>query len=181
MKAIFTTILFLIPLISSAQKSPEKAAKLLGADPIVIIDSVKASMDELAAIGEQNVASILILKDKDAVQAYGPEGNNGAVVVQTKTFARKTYINFFRSVSPKYDSLFNVMKTDTAFRYIINDKYKAEPDAGTLATIDKELFISLTILTDEELKKKYKITDKLIGIHIRSKAPSNLYHKRKKF
>ena len=47
--------------------------------------------------------------------------------------------------------------------------------------LDDWLFISLTVLTEEQLKTKYNITGKKVGILIEAKRPQNLFNWDKKF
>jgi len=77
--------------------------------------------------------------------------------------------------------LFTAFGSDTAFKYIINNKIQEGNYEGNLSAITNELFDSLEILTKEELSSKYNITDKQFGILIHSKKPKDLYNADKKF
>ena len=67
-----------------------------GNDPLYVIDGVPVSnsnvsgsanytsLNPLAAINSQDIASITVLKDASATAAYGARGSNGVIVVTTK-------------------------------------------------------------------------------------------------
>ncbi|MDO3642050.1 hypothetical protein [Mucilaginibacter sp. L3T2-6] len=74
-----------------------------------------------------------------------------------------------------------ITKSDTAFQYIINDKVKIKSYEGDLATIDDALFLSLDILTADDLKKKYNINDRSIGILISARRPQDVFNWESKF
>ena len=177
------TILFLlliVPIFSSAQQS-DPAAPKLGPNPIIIVDSVRLTHDQFMAFDPNTIASANILTDTDATNRYGPDAKDGVALFQTKAFARKHYIAFLRKKSHVYDSLYSIAKSDTTFQYIINDKVKTKNFEGDLALLDDWLFISLDVLTEEQLKTKYNITGKKIGILIEAKRPQNLFNWDKKY
>ncbi len=170
----FLFLPLLIPFFSSAQPK-------LGPNPVIIIDSIKLSYKEFMAFDPSTIARLTVLTDTDATNHYGKEAKDGVMIAETKAFARKHYIAFLRKKSPAYDSLYSVTKSDSTFQYIINDKVKTKNFEGSLAMLDDWLFISLTIVTEEELKTKYNITDKKYGILIEAKRPQNLFNWDKSF
>lgn len=133
------------------------------------------------AFDPNTVARLTVLTDTDATNYYGTSAKDGVVLIQTKAFARNHYIAFLRKKSAAYDSLYTITKSDTTFQYIINDKVKTHDFEGDLATLDDWLFISLDVLTEEQLKTKYNITGKKYGILIEAKRPQNLFNWDKKF
>ncbi len=56
-----------------------------GTDPIVIIDGLPQSLDDLNAINSSDIESINVLKDAATTAIYGVSGGNGVIVVTTKT------------------------------------------------------------------------------------------------
>jgi hypothetical protein len=181
MKLTIVLYLLTLPMAIYAQKSPKRAAKAVGKNPIIIVDSVRITMSEMRTIDARTITAVTMLTDTDATNLYGPEAVDGVVIAKTKAYARKQYVRFFRSISPKYDSLYITAKSDSTFQYIINNKVKKQDDEGDLSLIDNDLFISLDILTADDLKNRYGIMDKTIGILIKSRKPDDLYHSRKKF
>ena len=127
------------------------------------------------------IARLTVLTDTNATNHYGAAAKDGVVLAETKAFARKHYIAFLRKKSPAYYSLYTIAKSDTSFQYIVNDKVKTKNFEGDLATLDDWLFISLDVLTEEQLKIKYNVTGKKYGILIAAKRPQNLFNWDKKF
>jgi hypothetical protein len=58
---------------------------------------------------------------------------------------------------------------------------KDENSEGDLSAIDDDLFISLEILTADDLQKKYNISGKLVGVLIKCRKPKNLFNGDSKF
>jgi len=171
-------LLFCVPIFAFAQEDP---ASKLGPDPIYVVDSVKITKDQFQNFNVSTVASVQVLTDADATNKFGNIARDGAILIQTKALARRIYIRYFRKKSPAYDSLYMAAKTDSAFQYIINDKIKDQNSEGDLSAINDKLFISLEILTADDLKKKYNITDKLVGVLIKCRKPQDVFNGDSKF
>ena len=56
-----------------------------GTDPVVIVDGVPQSLDDLNAINSNDIESINVLKDAASTAIYGVKGGNGVIVVTTKS------------------------------------------------------------------------------------------------
>lgn len=56
-----------------------------GTDPVVIIDGVPQSLDDLNSINSADIKSLNILKDAASTAIYGVKGGNGVIVVTTKS------------------------------------------------------------------------------------------------
>jgi TonB-linked SusC/RagA family outer membrane protein len=54
-------------------------------DPLILIDGIEVSTDDLARLEPDNVASFSIMKDATATALYGARGGNGVILVTTKT------------------------------------------------------------------------------------------------
>ncbi|WP_179319055.1 SusC/RagA family TonB-linked outer membrane protein [Winogradskyella helgolandensis] len=73
-----------------------------GTDPVVIIDGVPQSLDDLNSINSADIQSLSILKDAASTAIYGVKGGNGVIVVTTKSgrnnekaeFSFNTYTGF---------------------------------------------------------------------------------------
>jgi hypothetical protein len=165
-----------VPVVLFAQKTTQQIIKRLGPNPLKIIDSVKVSNDEFEKTDANDISLLTVMYDTSAMKIYGEEAKDGAVICETKGFARKQYISFFRKKSARYDSLYTITQNDSTFQYIVNDKVKTNNYEGTLAMINDKLFISLEILTADDLKNKYNITGKSYGILIYSSDPPGLRH-----
>ncbi|HWD88117.1 MAG TPA: hypothetical protein VG367_08325 [Mucilaginibacter sp.] len=182
MKYILSILLF-IPLLTIAQnKQDDSPLSKLGPNYLMIIDSAKVTRDQFQKFNPNTIASLQVLTDTDATNKYGDAAKDGAVIIQTKAVARKRYTSYFRNKSHAYDSLYVAAKSDSAFQYIINDKIKPEKDSeGDLSAINDDLFISLEILTADDLQKKYNISGKSIGVLIKCKKPKDFLNADSKF
>lgn len=55
-----------------------------GSTPLIIIDGVYSTMNDLQAINAQDIASFNVLKDASSAAIYGTRGSNGVIIVETK-------------------------------------------------------------------------------------------------
>ncbi|SEM30405.1 TonB-linked outer membrane protein, SusC/RagA family [bacterium A37T11] len=53
-------------------------------DPLILIDNVELSTNDLARLNVDDIASFVILKDASATALYGARGANGVILVSTK-------------------------------------------------------------------------------------------------
>jgi TonB-linked SusC/RagA family outer membrane protein len=53
-------------------------------DPLILIDGVELSTEDLARLNTDNIASFSIMKDASAAALYGARGANGVILVTTK-------------------------------------------------------------------------------------------------
>lgn len=177
----FLILSLFIPIITFGQSAFKKEAEKLGPNPLKVRDSIIITNEEFDHISAYDIASLTILTDTDATKKYGDTAKDGAILITTKTFAKKHYIAYFRKVSAKYDSLYSITKSDSSFQYIINNKIKTTADEGDLYLVNDEIFVSLEILSANDLKSKYDIDSKKYGILIHCKIPKNLLHAEEKF
>jgi len=173
----------LIPLLtlSLACKTPKKAITKLGNNPIFFLDSVRITKRELKQLQPTDIARISIYNDSSAIRQIGPEGKDGVVYMETKVFDKKEYWTYFSSKSAAYASFVPTPESDTAVQYILNKRVLTTNFEGDLASINDKLFKTLTILDKETLQMKYGISGKTIGVWIKAKKPTDLYHAKKKF
>jgi TonB-linked SusC/RagA family outer membrane protein len=54
------------------------------ADPLILIDGVELSADDLARLNTDDIASFSVMKDANATALYGARGANGVILVTTK-------------------------------------------------------------------------------------------------
>ena len=180
-KIVFLYTLFISTLTAAAQDDPATAIGKLGNNPMFIIDSQKVSKSDLSKFNADSVATVVMLYDSSAVKRYGNDAKDGAVIIESRSFARRMFISFFRKSSQAYDSLYSAVGNDTSFVYIINDKIQKGNYEGNLSVINSSLFAGLEILTKEELYSRFNITGKQFGILVHSKPPKDLYNADKKF
>ncbi|THU31193.1 TonB-dependent receptor [Niastella caeni] len=64
-------------------------------DPLILIDGMESTTNDLARLQPDDIAAFSILKDATATSVYGARGANGVVLVTTKSGAEgKTQLNF---------------------------------------------------------------------------------------
>lgn len=59
-----------------------------GTDPVVVIDGIPQTLDDLNAINPGDIESMSVLKDAATTAIYGVKGGNGVIVVTTKSGKR---------------------------------------------------------------------------------------------
>ena len=65
-----------------------------GVDPVVIIDGVPQTLDDLNAINSNDIQSLNVLKDAASTAIYGVKGGNGVIVVTTKSGRNNGKVEF---------------------------------------------------------------------------------------
>ncbi|WP_179317406.1 SusC/RagA family TonB-linked outer membrane protein [Winogradskyella undariae] len=65
-----------------------------GTDPVVIIDGIPQSLDDLNSINSADIESLNILKDAASTAIYGVKGGNGVIVVTTKSGRKNEKVSF---------------------------------------------------------------------------------------
>nr|WP_231559642.1 VWA domain-containing protein [Flavobacterium rivuli] len=60
-----------------------------GNEPLYVIDGVPANANAFRKIDANNIESISVLKDANAISLYGNRGVNGVVIIKTKKLTRK--------------------------------------------------------------------------------------------
>jgi len=177
----FVLVFLLIPFSIFGQEPPINALQKLGPNPYYLFDSTQIYQSDLESIDPNQISSLTILLDTSAIEQFGVEAKDGAVIIETKNFARKKFTTFFRQVSLQYDSLFTLMGSDSTFQYILNDKIKTDNYEGDLSMIDKGILIDIFIINSDQLFNTYGISDKKYGIIIKSKKPKDLFRSDEKF
>ncbi|MGO4912656.1 SusC/RagA family TonB-linked outer membrane protein [Leeuwenhoekiella sp. W20_SRS_FM14] len=127
-------------------------------EPLYVIDGVPvnnsntsgsgnaSSLNPLAAISAQDIASITVLKDASATAQYGARGSNGVIVVTTKngaegktTFTFNSYAGFQNDAFNKRDVLTGAQKV-TLLREALVNSYGANGSQGDFGfTLDNAI------------------------------------------
>ena len=127
--------------------------------PLIILDDNKISNNELNSINPEDIYSITVLKDVEAINKYGDEANNGVIIITTK----KNVISL--SAASVYEikgSIVNVSGNPISRALIkISDKniysdqngsFSINISSGDILTIDAEGYESKVIQTDKNVK-----------------------------
>ena len=70
-----------------------------GNDPLVVIDGVSATIDDLNSLNPNDVKSVNVLKDAAMASIYGVKGGSGVIVITTKSGKRNTETSFSLNTS----------------------------------------------------------------------------------
>ncbi|MDI9337814.1 MAG: SusC/RagA family TonB-linked outer membrane protein [Alphaproteobacteria bacterium] len=94
-----------------------------GVDPLIIVDGIQQSLDDLNSISAADIESISVLKDAAASAIYGVRGGNGVIVVTTKIGRKQTQTVFKISLNNGWQDLLNKVQVLNGKEYaaIINE------------------------------------------------------------
>ena len=59
-----------------------------GNDPLVIVDGISQSLDDMNSLEPSDIETISVLKDASTTALYGVKGGNGVIVITTKNGSR---------------------------------------------------------------------------------------------
>ena len=123
-------------------------------DPIYILDGKKISKDKFKNLDADKIKSITVLKGEDAIKSYGKDGENGALIIQTKGNTATSTDPIKTITITKKDTSEDIMKNTFC---IVDGKKISETE---LKNIDPNNIQSITVLKDEKSKEEYGATDK---------------------
>jgi hypothetical protein len=140
-------------------------------EPAYFLDSIRTNAGFLKESGmtADDIAFIRVYRGADAIRRAGKAGANGTVDIITKSFARKHYFQYLTSKSADYRTSVPDLTTESEVVYILNGKIVQENRESDLFDINDYNFISLGILDQKSIEKKYKIHGKAIGVVIKTK------------
>jgi hypothetical protein len=165
----------------SVQKDNENPIVLSKTDPVFFIDSVRVNKWALNAFNADDIASVTVYKDTNAIKLFGPEAKYGLIFIESKMFAKQRYWKYFNAKSAEYSKVVLIPGAEFDVQYILNNRILKNNFEGDLAAIDDKIFKSIRIIDQKELKKEFGITDKAYGVIITSDIPANLKNGKSKF
>lgn len=83
--SVFYTVPVMFKLKDGKQDKSTQALKSLTSRPLVIVDGMELSSEEVAKIKPDQIKNISVLKDKSAKAIYGEKGENGVVIITKRT------------------------------------------------------------------------------------------------
>ena len=89
-----------------------------GNDPLVVIDGVSASIDDLNSVNPNDIKSVNILKDAALASIYGVKGGSGVIVITTKTGKRNSKTSFNISTSTGFQEVVKKIDVLNAAEYV---------------------------------------------------------------
>ncbi|EPR73862.1 Regulatory sensor-transducer, BlaR1/MecR1 family [Winogradskyella psychrotolerans RS-3] len=114
--------------------------------PLLIVNGKPTLSSYLKTINPNDIESMTVLKGEDALNAYGKKGQNGVIVLTTKSNnpLKESYKNTDTNAQfPKEDNLL----------YILDGKEISKSDLTKVYT--KETVSSISVLKEKEAKEKY--------------------------
>lgn len=94
-----------------------------GTDPLVVIDGVSQTLDDLNSLNPGDIESINVLKDAALSAIYGVKGGNGVIVVTTKSGRRNAKTSFSFDSSLGFQQVIKTIDVLNASEYaaILNE------------------------------------------------------------
>jgi TonB-linked SusC/RagA family outer membrane protein len=111
-----------------------------GSSPLVVIDGVQQTLDDLNAVNPIDIESISVLKDASATAIYGVKGGNGVIVVTTKTGKKNMKTEF------TLNSSYGVQEIPRYIGVLNATEYGAMVNEGSVAAGGNVVFPDLSVL-----------------------------------
>lgn len=174
MKKLVLTIFVVLASFLIYGQSPQKAINEPEKEPIIFIDSIQVDRSAMQKYNADQIASVSIVKDSTTLGLFGNTAD-AVIYIETKNFCRQRFINYFSSKSVEFKQLLESSGDDKSFQYFLNGDALTEHYEANLAAINDNVFLSLTIIDQNELKTKYGNIAKSFGILINTDSPVDLY------
>tara|TARA_R110002050_G_scaffold135812_4_gene258849 strand:+ start:6357 stop:9506 length:3150 start_codon:yes stop_codon:yes gene_type:complete len=111
-----------------------------GTDPVVIIDGVPQSLDDLNSINSADIKSLNILKDAASTAIYGVKGGNGVIVVTTKGGRNNEKTEF------SFNTYTGVQSVDRKIGLLNASEYAAMINEGSAVSGGEIIFSNLSTI-----------------------------------
>ncbi len=136
-------------------------------EPMLFIDSIRTNGAFIkSAYQPSEIAMVTVYKGDKAIALAGKDAKNGVIYITTKSFARDSYWNYFKSKSSEYKDNVPDVKIESKVVYILNNQILRTNFEADLFQINDSNFLSLQVITGKQLKNNYKISGKSIGVVI---------------
>lgn len=119
-------------------------------DPLILIDGIELSPNDLARLNPDDIASFSIMKDAMATALYGARGANGVILVTTKE-GREGKMNFDLRFENSFSSPTQRLETadPVTFMRMHNEAVKTrDPNGQTLYTDEQITFTEMGLHPD---------------------------------
>lgn len=108
-----------------------------GNNPLVVVDGITQSLDDLNAINPGDIESINVLKDAALTAIYGVKGGNGVIVVKTKSGTRDSKTAF------SYNSSYGIQQVIKTIDVLNASEYAAILNEASVASGGEMIFPNL--------------------------------------
>lgn len=142
----------------------------MGENPYFLVNEKPVERSELDNYNAEDIGLLVSYFDKQAVKLYGQKAKDGVVMVYTKDFATQKYEALFSSHSESYSQM--IVETPREnIQYIVNGQSFTKNSNARMALLTEDRLKSLEVVDQQELIKKYNVTDKTVGVIIKAKFP----------
>lgn len=108
-----------------------------GTDPLVVIDGVTQTVDDLNAINSSDIKSISVLKDAALTSIYGVSGGNGVILVETKAGERNSKTTY------DFNSSYGIQQVTKLIDVLNASEYAAILNEASVASGGELIFPNL--------------------------------------
>ncbi|HEX5742739.1 MAG TPA: TonB-dependent receptor [Flavobacteriaceae bacterium] len=99
-----------------------------GTNPLVVIDGVTQTLEDLNSLNPSDIESMNVLKDAALTAIYGVSGGNGVIVVKTKSGKKNTKTTF------GYDSSYGIQEVFKTINVLNASEYAAILNEASVAS-----------------------------------------------
>jgi len=139
------------------------------AQPLFFVDSVRVDCATGSSFQPNEIATMTVFRDSNATRLAGNDAKNGLIYIISKTFARSHYWKYFSSRSAAYKKAAPDLQKESAIVYILDGKVVKEHSESDLFDVNDENFRDLKVIDGKMLKDEYGVSDKMVGVVIRTK------------
>ena len=108
-----------------------------GTDPLVVIDGVTQTLDDLNALNPSDIESMNVLKDAALTAIYGVSGGNGVIVVKTKGGRRNQKTTY------SFDSSYGIQEVTKTIDVLNASEYAAILNEASVASGGDLIFTNI--------------------------------------
>ncbi len=143
------------------EKTNTTKTKEIDEDLLIIIDKKESNKEQLEKISPEDINSVNVLKEENAITKYGEKGKNGVIEVFTKKENpwkinnKVNVVTFYEAEkNPKEETLYidELNNTNSKVLYIKNNKEITKEEFNKISTKDIK---SVYVLKDDKAVTKY--------------------------
>ena len=108
-----------------------------GNNPLVVVDGITQTLEDLNALNPSDIESINVLKDAALTAIYGVKGGNGVIVVKTKSGKRDTETAF------SFNSSYGIQQVTNTIDVLNASEYAAILNEASVASGGELIFPNL--------------------------------------
>ncbi len=130
-----------------------------GNDPLVIVDGINLTLDDMASLDPNNIESISVLKDASTTALYGVDGGNGVILITTKSGKRNQETQF------SFDSSYGQQSVEKTIAVLNATEYAAILNEGSIASGGPVIFNNIDLGVGTDWQKEVLRTDAPIVVN----------------